>query len=294
MAEKQKILAISGLFSGAIVWGVIWYPYRLLGEAGLSGSLSSFLTYLVAMALGLWLFPGMVGRMRHAGMLPLGIAISAGWTNLAYVLAVIEGEVVRVLLLFYLAPLWTVVFSRVLLRERLNGVGYGIVGLSLAGAVAMLWRPELGAPLPGNRAEWMALSAGMTFSLANVLTRKAHDLDIHLKSFSVWLGVSLLCLLPLLWEPALARPLVALPGSSWAWIVVVGVVIFAVTLAVQYGLSHTPANQAIVIFLFELVVAAISSYLLAREVMGLREWVGGAMIVAASLFSGKLEQNHDH
>ncbi|MDP2784248.1 MAG: EamA family transporter, partial [Sulfurimicrobium sp.] len=68
---------------------------------------------------------------------------------------------------------------------------------------------------------------------------------------------------------------------------------FGVTLTVQYGLSHTPANQAIVIFLFELVVAAISSYFLAGELMTMQEWLGGAMIVAASLFSGKLEQQHD-
>jgi drug/metabolite transporter (DMT)-like permease len=37
------------------------------------------------------------------------------------------------------------------------------------------------------------------------------------------------------------------------------------------------------------VVAALSSWLLAGEAMRPQEWVGGAMIVAASLFSGKLE-----
>jgi drug/metabolite transporter (DMT)-like permease len=62
-----------------------------------------------------------------------------------------------------------------------------------------------------------------------------------------------------------------------------------VNLVVQYGLTHTPANQAIVVFLFELVVAAMSSWLLADEAMDAREWMGGAMIVAASLFSGQLE-----
>ena len=54
------------------------------------------------------------------------------------------------------------------------------------------------------------------------------------------------------------------------WLLVVGVTIFCVTLTVQFGLAHTPANQAIVIFLFELVVAAISSYFLAGEIMSRR------------------------
>ena len=68
-----------------------------------------------------------------------------------------------------------------------------------------------------------------------------------------------------------------------------GVTVFAVTLVVQFGISRTPANRAIVIFLFELVVAAISAYGLAGERMTMREWLGGAMIVAASILSGRIE-----
>jgi uncharacterized membrane protein len=41
------------------------------------------------------------------------LGLAAGWTNLAYVLAMLQGEVVRVLLLFFLSPLWTVVFARI-------------------------------------------------------------------------------------------------------------------------------------------------------------------------------------
>ena len=41
----------------------------------------------------------------------MGLAI--GWSNLAYVLGILEGEVMRVLLLFYLAPLWTVPIARI-------------------------------------------------------------------------------------------------------------------------------------------------------------------------------------
>ncbi len=115
---KQKMLAISGLLSGAVVWGLIWYPYRLLAEAGIPGSLSSLLTYVVALALGLILFHGAFRRIFQSGWLPILIGISAGWTNLAYVLAVIDGEIMRVLLLFYLSPFWTVIFAHLLLREK--------------------------------------------------------------------------------------------------------------------------------------------------------------------------------
>ena len=65
-------------------------------------------------------------------------------------------------------------------------------------------------------------------------------------------------------------------------------VIFAVNFAVQYGLTHISANRAIVIYLFELVVTAISAWLLPAKVLELREWIGGSMIVAAGLLSDRL------
>ena len=37
-----------------------------------------------------------------------------------------------------------------------------------------------------------------------------------------------------------------------------------------------------VIFLFELIIAALASYFLAGEVMTVHEWVGGLLIVAAA------------
>lgn len=293
MVSKQKMLAVSSLLSGAVTWGLIWYPYRLLGDAGVSGALSSLLTYFLPLLLGLVLFPATLGKVRRAGWLLVWIGLTAGWTNLAYVLAVINGEVMRVLLLFYLSPFWTVIFAHLLLREKPVAAGYGVMALSLGGAVVMLWRPEYGLPLPQNFAEWMGLSAGLMFALTNVLARKATEFDIVLKSVSVWSGVVLFSLLALLLNPAQFQVLPVLPLGGWVWLLAIGAAIFGVTLIVQYGLARTPANQAIVIFLFELVVAAISSYILAGEAMTAQEWVGGAMIVAASLFSGKLEQQHD-
>jgi len=62
----------------------------------------------------------------------------------------------------------------------------------------------------------------------------------------------------------------------------IGVALFGMSLALQYGLSRLPANRAIVILLFELVVAAVAAYVLAGEVMRPQDWIGGALIVAAT------------
>lgn len=292
MAARHKTVAMLSLLSGAIVWGIIWYPYRMLEHAGLSGLRASILTYLVALILGIVFLKKRVSRERPTWILPL-IGISAAACNLGYVLAMLHGQVMKVLLLFYLAPLWTVLWSRLLLNERLTGTGAAVIALSLGGAVTMLWRPELGAPWPANAAEWLGMAAGFLFALSNVLVRQAAHLSIEIKSLAVFAGVVLLGLLALPFEPM--TPVMQgnqslMEGWHWLLLALLGVILLVINLVVQHGLTHTAANQAIVIFLFELVVAALSSWLLAGEVMGLRDWLGGAMIVAASLFSGKMEK----
>jgi drug/metabolite transporter (DMT)-like permease len=286
-ADPAKTLAVCALLAGAVVWGVIWYPYRLLEAAGVSGVLSSTLTYLAALLLGLTVLRKAWRRARWSWML-VPIALAGGGCNLGYVLATLHGEVIRVLLLFYLAPLWTVLLSRLLLGERLTVAGAAVIGFSVAGAFIMLWHPALGMPLPRNGAEWTGMASGLLFALTNVLVRRAAHLTIEVKSLAVFAGVVVLGLAALLLEGAGAG--MHHGPSIWLVILVIGLILLVINLVVQYGLMRTPANQAIVILLSELVVAAVSSWLLAGEAMSAQEWLGGAMIVTASLFSGRLEQ----
>ena len=307
MPSKQNVIPVAGALSGALVWGLIWYPYRVLQDAGVSGTLATLITYLLAMLCGMFMLPGIwrelhpqgAGRgfeefqprqhtQPRAGWWALLLVLSAGWTNFGYVLAVLYGEVMRVLLLFYLAPLWTILFSYWLLGERLNRYGYMVMLLSFSGAVIMLWKPQLGLPLPQNLAEWIGLSAGMAFALSNVVSRRAAHLSLQAKSYSVWLGTALLAIPLMLWQGGLPERLLAIDAQAWLLLGLLGIVLCCSTFALQFALANLPANRAIILFLFELVVAAISSYFLANEAMQLRDWLGALLIVSASLLSGKL------
>lgn len=290
MPAKPRAIALAGLLVGATVWGLIWFPYRALAQVGVGGVLAATLTYGVALACGLVLLRRAWRGVRPTWSLLL-IGLAAGGCNLGYVLATLHGEVMRVLLLFYLAPLWTVLLAWRLLGERLHRFGAAVVALSLGGAVVMLWQPRLGLPLPQNGAEWLGLASGFLFALSNVLIRKTAHLSIEIKSLAVFFGVTVIGLVLLATQADRFAPI----RGGWSEVIVLvavlGVALLAVNLAVLYGLAHIPANQAIVIFLFELVVAALSSWLLAGEEMGTKEWLGGAMIVAASVFSGRLGES---
>lgn len=288
--KNSNASAVAGLLTGAVVWGLIWYPYRLVELAGISPAAATLGSYAVALLLALVLFRDQLPALARADRLLLAIALSAGWTNLAYVLGMVHGDVMQVLLLFYLAPLWTLLFARVLLQERAGLVGLSIVLLSLGGAAVMLWQPGLRVPLPTTGAEWLGLSAGVTFALSNVLIRKAEERPIRLKSMAVFAGVVLVALLVLPFEMR-GSPLPASPSwGTLALLAGLGVVLLVTNLAVQHGLTRVAANQAIVILLSELVVAALGAYVLAGESMSWNQWLGGSMIVAATLLSGRLSR----
>jgi len=286
----QRTLAITSLVYAATLWGLVWYPYRLLNDAGVGGIASGFFSYAIPLLLLGWLHGRALHQARGHWVWLSALGLAAGWTNLAYVLAVLEGEVVRVLLLFYLSPLWTVLFSRFLLHEKLNRAGWAVMALAAGGALAMLWQPGEW-PLPANRAEWLGLSAGVAFAASNVISRHLDGVTQGAKAVTVWAGVVVLTLIGLLFKPAELDFMAAAETHIWLLLIGVALTIGSMTYAVQYGLARVPANQAIVIFLFELVVASIAAYYLSAERMDLQEWIGAAMIITASLFSGHMEDD---
>ncbi len=272
------------LLFGATTWGIVWYPYRLLAKAGVDGIWSTLFTYAIALGIGVIAFPRVAWALRRAPKLAIVMGIAIGWSNLAYVLGVLEGEVMRVLLLFYLAPLWTVPLARWLLHERLDGRGAVVMAIAFAGAMIMLWHPATGFPWPANRAEWFGLGAGFSFALGNVLVRRLEEMGDAAKSIVIWAGVAGVALAYVPFSASSGA--VALDHARTAPLIVlgIGVALFGMSLSLQYGLSRLPANRAIVVLLFELVVAAIAAYVLAGEVMRPQDWIGGAFIVAATVF----------
>lgn len=276
------------LLAGASLWGVLWYPYRLLDRAGIDAIWSTLFTYGLALIVGACVFPRHAAILRRLPPLALLMGLAIGWSNLAYVMGVLEGDVMRVLLLFYLAPLWTVPIARVVLGEKPDRAGLAVMALAFAGAMAMLWRPALGFPWPASRAEWLGLVAGFLFAVGNVLVRRLAAMTDAEKSIVIWAGVAFAAFIHLPGSRIGSERAWTLAFDSWSLIACVGLSLLVMSLALQYGLSRLAANRAIVILLFELVVAAAAAYLLEGETLRVQDWVGGSLIVVAALVSGRI------
>ncbi|GMR08843.1 MAG: DMT family transporter [Gammaproteobacteria bacterium] len=277
---SQGVYPILALLLAATLWGVIWYPLRLLQDAGLAGIWSTLIMYFSATLVGAVIVFRYLHEFLRRPWLLLLIALANGWANVAFILAVIDGNVVRVLLLFYLSPVWTVILGSLILGERLTRFSLITLVVAMAGAMFMLWDPEIGSLWPRDTADWLAISAGLAFAFSNVFVRMADDVRVRTKTFATWVGVTLTAGLLIVMSES-SVPAVA--GEILAWAVLLGILFTVVmTLAVQYGVTHMPVQRSAIILLFELVAGAISAQLLTDEVVLPREWLGGALILMAA------------
>lgn len=270
----------AALLYSAFFWGVVWYPLRLLEAQGLTGIWQTLASFLVAAVLFLpFVYKGFQGWREQPWSL-MFMMLAIGWTNIAFVLAMLHGEVVRVLLLFYLSPLWTAILGRWLVHEPWTGKTFLLLGLGLGGAVITLWEPTLHHK-PLDFADILALTAGFSFATSNVLNRRMTVITVHAKTGASLVGVVLISAAIIV---VMAEPWPQVDASTWAWSGVLGVLGFLLaSLTAIYGFTHMPAQRASVIILSEIIVGAISAWALANEYISLQELFGGALIVSAGL-----------
>ena len=279
-------LPIFSLLFGAFVWGIIWYPYRLMANAGVSGIYSSFYVFILTIAIALPYF--FIAKKK----VPIWskdfwlLALVAGYTNISYVLAVIDGEVVRVMLLFYLSPVWTIFLAHFMLNEDTQKRHYIAVFISLIGAFIMFWEPGYLIHLD-SKSDWLALSSGLGFAITNVMTRKHAHMTVNQKALAIWLGVIVVALICIMFDKNAMPTLDFFRPVDAAIMMAIALSLFLSTLLVQFGVTQIKAVEASSFFLFEIVIAAISSYFLVGESIALKEWLGGILIIAGVILSAK-------
>jgi drug/metabolite transporter (DMT)-like permease len=284
----QSLLPVLSLLYSATFWGIVWYPLRLLADAGLHGLWQAVASYLAAGTLLLVVHAAGGAPLRGRARDLWRMSLAAGWCNVAFMIAMLEGNVVRVLLLFYLSPVWAVLLARWWLGERMTRRSLAVLAAALAGAAVMLYEPAIGVPLPSTRADGLALSAGLAFAVTTVEARRLQAVSIPAKTLASWVSVIAVALA---WIVVSGVPVPAAPAGAWAGALALGWTgFFLATIAVQFGTTRLPVQRSAVVMLFELVVGALSSAWLAGEYTGAREWVGGFLIAAAGLAAARNDE----
>ncbi len=289
MATPTLLPALA-LVLNALVWGTSWLPLRYLQSQGLHP--------LWATACVLSLAGGVIIALRPRALLQVlrtpalwVLLAAAGATNAAFNWAVVIGDVVRVVLLFYLMPLWAVLLARLLLGERLTRTAALRILLALAGAAIVLWPPHAsgfaGLPLPRSLGDWLGLCGGVTFALNNVVLRREADRPEEGRALAMFLGGALiagLLALVLTLQGFVAAPPAPAPG--WLMAVLGLSTLFLIgNVALQYGAARLPANLTAVVMLTEVLFASSSSLAFGAGVLSTQLVIGGSLILLGALLA---------
>ena len=283
-------LAVGALVFNAFTWGVSWWPFRQLGALGLHPLWLTGFIYSLAVVVLLLARPAAAGHLLRTRSL-WWLVLASGGTNACFNWGVSIGDVVRVVLLFYLMPLWTVLLSRLLLGERISRRGAVRVALALAGAMVVLW-PTGSAPAATGAAhgllpDLLGLLGGFCFALNNVMLRREAQQPESARALAMFGGgaVVSLTLAASLTAAGVAQ---APPALAWGWgLAALGLAAWflASNLTLQYGAARLPANTTAVVMISEVFFASASAIALGAGSLGWREAVGALMILGGAVLA---------
>ncbi|MEY2340721.1 DMT family transporter [Acidithiobacillus sp. IBUN Pt1247-S3] len=279
-SSTGQLIPILSLVLGAALWGTYWWPLHFFTAQGFGGPWLIAVTYLLLAAggslLAYWRRAWKINRRDWRSLALL--ALFGGWTNVAFMLALFHGQVVIVLLLFYLSPVWAVILARVFLKESIGWRGSLAVLLAVSGTVLVVLQGQLNLGSAGLLTLFFAISSGFAFALSNVVMRGARAMSDLMRAVAIWWGCAIIGLIFALneaWPHAAHWPVLFIPLFAWFW---VG---FA-TASTIYGVSRLPIRISAVIMPIEVIVGAVSAWIWANEAMTIIEIVGAGLILSAS------------
>ena len=278
--SSQQRWPVVALVGSSVMWGGMWWPLKQINALGIGGIPLILCAFGAA---GLLLLPVLMLQHRRwvgEGRFLLLIALLGGYANIAYTEALIYGEVVRVMVLFYLVPVWGVLGGRLFLGERIDWIrGLGVV-LALIGAFVILG----GFNVLAGRIAWtdlLAVTCGMAFAGNNLVFRARQASPVSNKVAAMVLGSAVLAL-PFTF--LIDQPWPQVAASSWGWVAAYGIAwMLVATAATQWAVTHMEAGRASTLIILELVAAVVSATLIGGERMGPGEWFGSALVIAAAL-----------
>ena len=220
------------------------------------------------------------------------LALMSGLTNVGFNWAVTVGDVVRVVLLFYLMPAWSVLVAWIMLAEQPTLGSLLRLGLAMVGVLIVLKTPESSWPVPQGLADWLAIMGGLTFAITNALLRKlksAPSDSVMLAMFGGGAVLATAAALTGMTQQLVAAPALAASGIPIALALCLALI--AGNVALQYGAARLTASTTALVMLTEILFASVSASLLGAAEFGPRVLVGGGLIIVAAVLAALAPAN---
>lgn len=281
--EPARWTALLALLALALIWGYNWVQMKIGVQYASPFQFAALRVTLAALSLLLalvWLrkplLPKEIPATFWAGILQIGGVYGFGtW-------ALVSGSAGRTSVLVYTMPLWTLLFAWFFLRERVRGLQWMAIALSIAGLLLILDVQHLHGTIVSKV---LALLAGICWAGGAIIAKRVRQtVKLDLLSFTVWQIVA--GAIPLL----LAALLVPSPPIVWSKAFIFAVVYNAVpgtaiaTLLWLYVLNRLSAGTAGLGVLLNPVIGVLAAWVQLGEKPTSIEAVGmGLLAIALAL-----------
>jgi len=279
-----RFAIVCGVISG-LVYGIYWIPLRFMDEAGFPGMWAVLMFNATAFMVAI---PFVIRNLRQLfpGRLKLHVnTLLAGLSFVVYIAAFVYTEVIRVLVLFYLMPIWGFIFARIFNGDPITPIRWVSMGLGLLGLI-VICGVDQGIPLPRNAGDWMALIAGVLWGGVSLsILRDENDPENYALLFLFWAAAfSLLFALIATSQGLLPSPDWQAVSTTLVWLIPLAIlVIVPAAYATVYAPSHLNPGIVGLLFMTEISVGAGTAALFANEPFGIKEITGIILITLAGI-----------
>jgi drug/metabolite transporter (DMT)-like permease len=313
----RPVLAVLALALNALVWGLSWWPLHQLHANGLHPLWATAAVFALATLVLCFISPQGWRHFKEHPQLWWLMAAS-GLTNIGFNWAVTTGDVVRVVLLFYLMPTWSLLLAWWMLGDRPTRGALMRLSLALVGVLLVLKTHESSWPLPQDLSDVLALLAGFTFALTNIWLLRLQHTPESSRMLAMFGGGALMAsacaalatltgVIPAVFAASL-NGLEVSGISTWlsdahvlqtigAWtpyVVGLSAAFLVSNFTLQYGAARLSAHTTAMVMMSEVVFASVSSVALGASALTWRVGLGGGMIVLAALLASQAHAEPRH
>lgn len=275
----HPIVPVLALVFSSCLWGLSWLPLKALNSLGFEGIVLILSGQLI---LAFLFFPSgfKVQYLRSHGKFLLGIFLAGGSAILCFTYALIYGDVIRVMVLFYLLPVWGVIGGRIFLGEHVDWVRWLGVSSAILGAFFILGGPVI-FDAPPSWIDLIAFCSGLFFAANNLFFRGLDAVPLSTKLLAMFLGCCTLCLITLIVSDQPTPQ--GVPLINYVWLIVYALTwLLVANYLSQWAVTKMEAGRSSIIMIFELFAAVFSAMLIGGETMSLIEGIGGGLVVLAA------------
>lgn len=278
--------ARTAILCSAVLWGTFWIPLRQLGETGFPASWAITASFVLCVLI---LLPHAIrhhSRIRAGGWQLAVAGLLLGLAVALYSEGIMRGSVSRVILLFYLTPVWSSLFARWMLGDpighhRILAICFGLMGMSVILGIGSEW------PVPRTLGDWMGLISGIVWALSAVYLRRTGSQSITDRSFVQFLFLAPLFLI--LSNLPGAKESLEFTGNlsliSLLWLFALPIIwLIPATMLIVSGASKIDPGQVAIFLMLEVVIGVSTAAVWAGEHFGIREAIGTLLILSAGGF----------